>query len=151
MVAVMIWMMIITMSMRLKGMMIIVITTDKRIRLAGHQKIINWEEEIMNMIHFTLVSIIHDKTFRLQKPTKIYVFFYTSLLMVTRTKLILLDLSLEVIWNFEKQIWDFRDNKMLHITKMAKMTGGTPEVRSVKRLTLLTFNIWHSTKGPMNQ
>ena len=51
----------------------------------------------MNMIHFTLVSIIHDKTFRLQKPTKIYVFFYTSLLMVTRTKLILLDLSLEVI------------------------------------------------------
>ena len=39
--------------------------------------------------------------------------------MVTRTKSILLDLSLEAIWNFEKQIWDFPDNKMLHITKMA--------------------------------
>ena len=36
-----------------------------------------------------------------------------------RIKLILPDLSLLAIWNFEKQIWDFRDNKMLHITKMA--------------------------------
>ena len=32
-----------------------------------------------------------------------------------------------------------------------KMTGGTPEVRSDKSLTLLTFNIWHSTNGPMDQ
>ena len=28
-----------------------------------------------------------------------------------------------------------------------KMTGGTPEVRSDKSLTLMTFNIWHSTRG----
>ena len=32
-----------------------------------------------------------------------------------------------------------------------KMTGGTPEVRSDKSLTLMTFNIQHSTNGPMNQ
>ena len=32
-----------------------------------------------------------------------------------------------------------------------KMTGGTPEVRSEKSLTLLTFNIWHSINGPMDQ
>ena len=31
------------------------------------------------------------------------------------------------------------------------MTGGTPEVRSDKSLTLVTFNIQHSTKGPMDQ
>ena len=32
-----------------------------------------------------------------------------------------------------------------------KMTGGTPEVRSDKILTLMTFNIQHSTNGPMDQ
>ena len=37
-----------------------------------------------------------------------------------------------------------------------KMTGGTPEVRSDKRLTLMTFNIRYSTmdqwtNGPMDQ
>ena len=32
-----------------------------------------------------------------------------------------------------------------------KMTGGTPEVRSDKSFTLMTFNIRHSTNGPMNQ
>ena len=31
------------------------------------------------------------------------------------------------------------------------MTGGTPEVRSDKRLTLMTFNIGHSINGPMDQ
>ena len=31
------------------------------------------------------------------------------------------------------------------------MTGGTPEVRSDKSLTLMTFNIQHSTNGPMDQ
>ena len=44
---------------------------------------------------------------------------FTCLRMMKRIKLILPDLSLLAIWNFEKQIWDFRDNKMLHITKMA--------------------------------
>ena len=34
---------------------------------------------------------------------------------------------------------------------MIKMTGGTPEVRSDKSLTLVTFNIRHSTNGPMDQ
>ena len=33
----------------------------------------------------------------------------------------------------------------------SKMTGGTPEVRSDKSLTLMTFNIQHSTNGPMDQ
>ena len=32
-----------------------------------------------------------------------------------------------------------------------KMTGGTPEVRSDKSFTLMTFNIPHSTNGPMDQ
>ena len=32
-----------------------------------------------------------------------------------------------------------------------KMTGGTPEVRSDKSLTLMTFNIQYSTNGPMDQ
>ena len=32
-----------------------------------------------------------------------------------------------------------------------KMNGGTPEVRSNKSLTLMTFNIRHSTNGPMDQ
>ena len=32
-----------------------------------------------------------------------------------------------------------------------KMTGGSPEVRSDKSLTLKTFNIPHSTNGPMDQ
>ena len=31
------------------------------------------------------------------------------------------------------------------------MTGGTPEVRSDKSLTLMTINIRHITNGPMNQ
>ena len=31
------------------------------------------------------------------------------------------------------------------------MTGGTPEVSSHKSLTLLTFEILHSTNGPMDQ
>ena len=31
------------------------------------------------------------------------------------------------------------------------MTGGTQEVRSDKSLTLMTFNIRHSTNGPMDQ
>ena len=31
------------------------------------------------------------------------------------------------------------------------MTGGTPEVRSDKILTLMTFNIQHSTNGLMDQ
>ena len=30
-----------------------------------------------------------------------------------------------------------------------EMTGGTPEVRSDKNLTLSIFDIWHSTNGPM--
>ena len=34
---------------------------------------------------------------------------------------------------------------------LSKMTGGTPEVRSDKSLTLMTFNIRHSTNGPMDQ
>ena len=34
---------------------------------------------------------------------------------------------------------------------IVKMTGGTPEVRSVKSLTLMTFNIRHLTNGPMDQ
>ena len=34
---------------------------------------------------------------------------------------------------------------------LMKMIGGTPEVRSDKSLTLLTFDIWHSTNGPMDQ
>ena len=33
---------------------------------------------------------------------------------------------------------------------MEKMTGGTPEVRSDKILTLMTFNIRHSNNGPMH-
>ena len=32
-----------------------------------------------------------------------------------------------------------------------KMTGGTPEVRSDKSLTLMTFYFRHSTNGPMDQ
>ena len=32
-----------------------------------------------------------------------------------------------------------------------KMTGETPEVHSDKSLTLVTFNIRHSTNGPMDQ
>ena len=36
-------------------------------------------------------------------------------------------------------------------TPLKKMTGGTPEVCSNKSLTLLTFNIWDSTNGPMDQ
>ena len=41
-------------------------------------------------------------------------------------------------------------------TLIIKMTGGTPEVRSDKRLTLMTFNIRYSTmdqwtNGPMDQ
>ena len=32
-----------------------------------------------------------------------------------------------------------------------KMIGGTPEVRSDKSLTLMTFNIRHSNNGPMDQ
>ena len=31
------------------------------------------------------------------------------------------------------------------------MTGGTPEVRSDKILTLMTSNIRHSTNGPIDQ
>ena len=31
------------------------------------------------------------------------------------------------------------------------MTGGTPEVRSDKSLTLMTFNIRHSTNGLTDQ
>ena len=34
---------------------------------------------------------------------------------------------------------------------LIKMTGGTPEARSDKSLTLMTFNIRHSTNGPMDQ
>ena len=37
------------------------------------------------------------------------------------------------------------------VEQSQKMTGGTPEVRSDKSLTLLTLNIWHSTYGPMDQ
>ena len=37
------------------------------------------------------------------------------------------------------------------IVSNQKMTGGTPEVPSDKSLTLLTFNILHSTDGPMDQ
>ena len=37
------------------------------------------------------------------------------------------------------------------LSNKGKMIGGTPEVRSDKSLTLLTFNIWHSTNGPMDQ
>ena len=37
------------------------------------------------------------------------------------------------------------------LISIKKMTGGTPEVRSDKSLTLLTFNIWHSTNSPMDQ
>ena len=32
-----------------------------------------------------------------------------------------------------------------------KITGGTPDVRSDKSLTLMTFNIPHSNNGPMDQ
>ena len=32
-----------------------------------------------------------------------------------------------------------------------KMAGGTPEVRSDKSLTSMTFNIRHSTNEPMDQ
>ena len=35
--------------------------------------------------------------------------------------------------------------------KYEKITGGTPEVRSDKSLTFVTFNIRHSTYGPMDQ
>ena len=38
---------------------------------------------------------------------------------------------------------------IVYILPTAKMTGGTPEVRSDK--TLMTFNIQHSTNGPMDQ
>ena len=39
----------------------------------------------------------------------------------------------------------------LNIMSQWKMTGGTPEVRSDKSVTLMTFNIRHSTNGPMDQ
>ena len=35
--------------------------------------------------------------------------------------------------------------------RIERMTRGTPEVRSDKSLTLMTFNIQHSTNGPMDQ
>ena len=34
---------------------------------------------------------------------------------------------------------------------LEKMTGGTPEVRFDKSLTLMTFKIRYSTNGPMDQ
>ena len=40
---------------------------------------------------------------------------------------------------------------ILVILAILKMTGGTPEVRSDKSLTLKTLNIQHSTNGPMDQ
>ena len=40
---------------------------------------------------------------------------------------------------------------IIMVVEMVKMTGGTPEVRSDKSLTLMTFNIQHSTNGPMDQ
>ena len=58
--------------------------------------------------------------------------------MVTRTKLILQDLSLVAIWNFEKQIWDFPDNKMLHITKMA-----TTCIKKKKKKSLILALFWY--------
>ena len=58
--------------------------------------------------------------------------------MGTRTKLILQDLSLVAIWNFEKQIWDFPDNKMLHITKMA-----TTCIKKKKKKSLILALFWY--------
>ena len=57
-----------------------------------------------------------------------------------------------------------QDNFVKMLDLNLKMTGGTPEVRSDKKLTLLTFDIWfltfdirhmtfdilHSTNGPMD-
>ena len=41
--------------------------------------------------------------------------------------------------------------KIKRLPTHLKMTGVTSEVRSDKSLTLMTFNIQHSTNGPMDQ
>ena len=46
--------------------------------------------------------------------------------------------------------WMLNQKETVAIWK-EKMTGGTPEVRSDKSLTLMTLNIQHSTNGPMDQ
>ena len=50
----------------------------------------------------------------------------------------------------ELRIW-LKQGKEKRLPTRKKMTGGTPEVRSDKSLALLTLNIWHSTKGPLDQ
>ena len=43
------------------------------------------------------------------------------------------------------------DDRPQLIASVATMTGGTPELRSDKSLTLMTFNIQHSNNGPTDQ
>ena len=66
--------------------------------------------------------------------------FNTCQRMVMRIKLILPDLSLLAIWNFEKQIWDFRDNMMLHITKSAAKCSSKQKENLV--LALFWYFVW---------
>ena len=60
------------------------------------------------------------------------------------------------LWvGFPIQCLQFWSNLCLAVATLPcpsqKMTGGTPEVSSGKSLTLMTYNIRHSTNGPMDQ
>ena len=53
--------------------------------------------------------------------------------------------------NYLKEVNRLHKGNVGKFTIGKKMTGGTPEVRSDKSLTSMTFNIRHSSNGPMDQ